>query len=163
MAASVTVRPAVVADAENISRLIHSQLHHRMPEPTGPAPDSFLQRFSPPFLEGCIGGVSHRYLVALAEDRLVGVLGVRENRHLLHLFVAELFQRQGIARRLWDRARSDVLAVEAEVEMTVRSSVYAVPVYRRFGFEVSGPRVDAEGVSWVPMRQVIRRGQGSLQ
>lgn len=157
LAAHVDVRPAVVADAEGINRLIHSQLHHRTPEPTGPAPESFMQRFSPRFLEECIAGDRHRYLVALAEDQLVGVLGVRENRHLLHLFVAEPYQRQGIARRLWERALADLLAVEDEVEMTVRSSVYAVPVYRRFGFEVTGARVDSEGVSWVPMRRVIRR------
>ena len=106
----------------------------------------------------CRGG-RHHYLVALAEDRLVGVLGVRENRHVLHLFVAESHQRQGIARRLWEQTKAELLAVETEVDLFVRSSVYAVPVYLQFGFEVSGPRVDDPGVSWVPMRQVIRRGQ----
>ena len=153
------MRPAVASDAENISRLIHSQLHHRMPEPAGPAPDSFLQRFSPRALEECISGDRDRYLVALAEEQIVGVLGIREKQHLVHLFVAESYQRQGIARRLWEQAKAELLAVEPEVDMFVRSSMYAVPVYLRFGFEVSGPRVDDVGVTWVPMRRVIRRGQ----
>ncbi|HEX6571122.1 MAG TPA: GNAT family N-acetyltransferase, partial [Steroidobacteraceae bacterium] len=76
---------------------------------------------------------------------------------LLHLFVAEPYQRRGVARMLWDHAKSDALKAEAEIEMFVRSSIYATPAYERFGFTACGPRVDGPGVSYVPMRQVIRR------
>ena len=118
---------------------------------------AIIALFAPQAIEGYIGAGNHNYLVAVDHGQLVGVLGVRDNRHLVHLFVAEPYQRRGIARTLWSRAKSEALAVEAAVEISVRSSVYATAVYERFGFAVCGPRVDAVGVSYIPMRQVIRR------
>jgi len=158
VAENFTVRPALVADAAGISALIHSLLHHRTPEPADPAPEPFMALFAPQAIEGYITAGNYNYLVALDQGQLVGVLGVRDNRHLVHLFVAEPYQRRGIACTLWYRAKSEALAAEAEVEISVRSSVYATAVYERFGFAVCGPRVEDVGVTYVPMRQVIRRG-----
>ena len=76
---------------------------------------------------------------------------------LIRQFVAEPYQRWGVARMLWNHAKADALKTEDEIDMLVRSSVYAVPVYERFGFTACGRRVDEPGVSYVPMRQVIRR------
>jgi ribosomal protein S18 acetylase RimI-like enzyme len=157
MAEVFTDRPACESDADGISALINSLLRYRAPETVGPAPDSFVAGFSPQAIRSYITDGNHSYLVALFQDQLVGVLGVRDNRHLLHLFVAEPYQRRGVARMLWDHAKSDALKAEAEIEMFVRSSIYATPVYERFGFTACGPRVDEPGVSYVPMRQVIRR------
>jgi len=98
-----------------------------------------------------------RYLVAVVEGKVAGVLGIRDGRRVLHLFVAESLQRRGIASTLWDRARTELLAAADAVERVVNSSIYAVPVYERFGFEASGPRVVAGGVSYVPMQLTIRR------
>ena len=159
MAESFTVRPAVESDAPGISALINSQLHHRAPTPTNPAPPEFLAGFSPETIHGYIGSARYSYLVALIERQLVGVLGIRDGQHLLHLFVAGCCQRRGIARALWSRAKSDLLAATTgEVRLFVNSSVYAIPVYERFGFKASGPRVEAAGVTYVPMQMVISDG-----
>ena len=157
MAKLITVRPACESDAETISALINTLLHYRAPVAVAPPPESFVAQFAPQAIRSCITDVKHNYLVALSQDQLVGVLGVRDNQHLLHLFVAEPHQRRGIARMLWNQAKADALKTEDEIDMLVRSSVYAVPVYERFGFIACGPRVDEPGVSYVPMRQVIRR------
>jgi len=158
VAENLTVRPAVVSDAAGISALIHSQLHHRAPDPTTPAPEQFVALFSPQAIAGYITGGNCNYLVALIGGQLVGALAIRDNRHLFHLFVAEPYQRLGVARSLWNRAKADVLATTNEAEISVRSSMYAVPVYERFGFKVSGPRVEDVGVTCVPMQLVIRDG-----
>lgn len=150
-------RPASESDADAISALINSLLHYRAPVIVDPPPESFVAQFRPQALQSCITDGNHNYLVALFQDRLVGVSGVRDNRHLLHLFVAEPYQRRGVARMLWNHAKADALKTEDEIDMLVRSSVYAVPVYERFGFTACGRRVDEPGVSYVPMRQVIRR------
>ena len=159
MADTIVVRPAIAADAGSISELIHTLLHHRTPVPVGPAPDEFLALSAPRAIEGYIQASNYNYFVAVCQDRLIGVLGIRDNRHLVHLFVAEAYQGRGIARVLWQQAKSAVLAAEAEVELSVRSSIYAIKVYERFGFIACGPRVDDVAVSYVPMRQVIRRGE----
>ena len=129
MADTIAVRPAIAADAGAISELIHNLLHHRTPKPAGPAPKEFVALFAPRAIEGYIQARNYNYLVAVCRHRLVGVLGIRDNRHLVHLFVAEPYQRRGIARALWKRARSEALAAEAEVELSVRSSIYAIKIY----------------------------------
>lgn len=154
---SLTVRPAVESDAPDISALIHSQLHHRTPAPADPAPPEFLAGFSPQTIRGYICSERYSYLVAVIEHQLVGVLGIRDGQHLLHLFVAGSFQRRGIARALWSRARSDLLAGTGGVTLVVNSSVYAVPVYERFGFKAKGPPVQGAGVTYVPMQLVVHR------
>jgi GNAT superfamily N-acetyltransferase len=39
---------------------------------------------------------------------LIGVVGVRDSVYLYHLFVAEAFQGQGIARALWEPSQGGV-------------------------------------------------------
>jgi hypothetical protein len=34
---------------------------------------------------------------------------------------------------------------------TVNSTPYAMPVYERFGFKATGPRVETRGIAFVPM------------
>lgn len=51
-----------------------------------------------------------RYHVAELNGRIVGFVGVRDNKHLYHLFVANEYQRQGLGRRLWSTARTACLA-----------------------------------------------------
>src|SRR5215813_7035143 len=97
MTDGLIIRPAVEADANGISALIHSQLHHRTPKPTGPAPPEFLAGFAPETLRGYVGSSRHHYWVALVEGKLVGVLGIRDGQQILHLFVADSYQRRGIA------------------------------------------------------------------
>jgi len=152
---AIEIRLATVADARDVSDLITSLLHYRSPDTTMPAPPEFLAHFRPDALAHVIAAPNYRYHVALCGDRLVGVVGVRDNRHLLHLFVAESHHRRGIARALWNAARSAVLNEVPEVEMTVRSSVFAVEVYRHFGFAVAGPRVEGP-VTFVPMKATFR-------
>jgi GNAT superfamily N-acetyltransferase len=152
----IHIRPAVVADAWNVSQLTQSLLHYRSPDTTLPPPPEFTARFQPDALAATIASPNYRYHVAMQEGFLVGVIGVRDNQHLLHLFVAQSHHGRGIARALWHQAKAVVLEAAPEVVITVRSSLYAVDVYRHFGFVISGPRVDGP-ITFVPMQARIRR------
>lgn len=153
------IRLAIASDAPGVSALIHSQLHHRSPKPAGPAPPEFLAGFSVETMRDCLVSNRYRYLVASIEGQLVGVLGIRDEQHLLHFFVSEPYQRQGIGRALWCRARSDLLATTGEIRIVVNSSIYAIPVYERFGFRASGPRVEDAGITYLPMQIEISAGR----
>jgi GNAT superfamily N-acetyltransferase len=156
MAHAIGIRPAEVADAPAVSALIGSLLHYRTDAPAEPAPASFLAKFTPRAIEGYVSDPKVNYLVAEVDGELAGVLGLRDNSHLFHLFVAAPFQGRGIARALWERARAEAQAAGNVTAITVRSSLYAVPVYARFGFVATGPRTDAPGVTYVPMRLDLR-------
>jgi ribosomal protein S18 acetylase RimI-like enzyme len=77
----------------------------------------------------------------------------------MHLFVAESHQRRGIARALWTRAKSELMADGGDASVVTNSSIYALPVYERFGFKVIGPRAQRAGVTYVPMQLVISNRQ----
>ena len=74
-------RPACESDADAISASIYPLLHSRAPVSVDPPPESFFAPFAPQAIRSHITDGHHSYLVALFEDQLIGVLGVRENRH----------------------------------------------------------------------------------
>ena len=159
MIQGVTIRLATCSDAHDISTLIYSQWDHRTPTPAEqPAPE-FFAGFAPETIKECIGSVRYRYLVALIEGQLVGVLGIRDSERIIHLFVAESYQRRGIARALWSRAKSELMADGGDVSVVTNSSIYAIPVYERFGFKAIGPHLERAGVTYVPMQLVISKSQ----
>jgi ribosomal protein S18 acetylase RimI-like enzyme len=92
-----------------------------------------------------------RYHVAGLGGEIVGFVGIRDNKHLYHLFVEEQFQRQGIGRALWDVARAECLASGNPGAFTVNSSNNAVPIYERLGFVRTGPTEERDGVRYNPM------------
>ncbi len=76
---------------------------------------------------------------------------MRGGCHLFHLFVAETHQGKGISRALWNYAISGA----KPKEYTLRSSLYAIPVYQRFGFTEYGAVEQKEGIVFQPMRRVL--------
>ncbi|MCH8529481.1 MAG: GNAT family N-acetyltransferase [Saccharospirillum sp.] len=86
-------------------------------------------------------------LVYEVDGSIVGYLAIKGGSHLYHLFVSEAHQGKGIAKQLW------MAAIEGSPVkcFTLRSSLYAVPVYKRFGFEESGPAGLKDGISFQPM------------
>ena len=85
------------------------------------------------------------------EERVVGVVGVRDNSHVHHMFVAERYQRCGLATDLWRVAREACLEAGTPARFTVFSSKYALGVYRAFGFIESGPPEIKDEVIATPM------------
>jgi GNAT superfamily N-acetyltransferase len=155
--AAVTFREASPDDAEAISALIVSLADRFLADPDDrAAAEPFFAAHGPEALRRTLSDDRFRYRVAEAgadeEDReVVGVVGVRDGSHLLHLFVAERHHRRGIAGRLWALAKAETLAAGNPGRFTVNSSLGALPVYERFGFVVAGEEVRKDGVAFVPM------------
>ena len=68
----------------------------------------------------------HRYHMAEDQGGVVGVIGVRDNSHVHHLFVAEGHQRCGLATDLWKVARDSCMEAGNPGRFTVFSSRYAL-------------------------------------
>jgi GNAT superfamily N-acetyltransferase len=94
----------------------------------------------------------HFVLVATKKRKIIGVIEIRNNRHVSLLFVASDFHGQGIGRQLWDRAFQKSRDVDpAGREFTVNSSPYAVPIYEKLGFRRTSPEQIHNGLRFVPM------------
>ena len=98
----------------------------------------------------------YRYHVAEVKESLSGVVAVRGNVHLYHLFVAERFHRKGIARKLWQFAMNECLRNGNTGEFTVNSSAYALGVYKKLGFVAQSGRQEKNGVVFYPMKLIIQ-------
>ncbi|WP_075497837.1 GNAT family N-acetyltransferase [Moritella viscosa] len=95
------------------------------------------------------------YHVAELNGELIGVVGMKENTHLYHLFVADSQQGKGLSRTLWELARDVCLANANEGKFTVNSALNAADVYLKFGFvPVSGVRERA-GIKDMPMELTL--------
>ncbi len=86
-------------------------------------------------------------LVAERDGTLVGVVELKEGRHLAMLFVDPRCQGQGIGHALF-RAVLPLLRAPA---MSVRASLNAVPTYQRYGFVIDGEAGEFNGLVYQPL------------
>ncbi|MBI1425724.1 MAG: GNAT family N-acetyltransferase [Gammaproteobacteria bacterium] len=143
----MSIRPANETDVPQIAVLVKSLAHYYLNDPSRELPswlnntltyEAFADRIS-----------SSEYLNFVYEEAgtIVGYISINRNGHLYHLFVAEQSQGKGISRLIWEHAKQYCECVC----FSVRSSLYAIPVYKRFGFCETGPVGTKDGVSFQPM------------
>ncbi len=102
-----------------------------------------------------------RFHLAFVDGVLAGVAAVRNNSHIVHLFVGTRYQGRGIARKLWERLRKGCQRRAGTQVFTLNAAAGAVPVYRHFGFVFDRHPSRPRGkVVSVPM---IYRGDGVSQ
>lgn len=147
----MNIRPAVVDDADAISALIGSVMHHLTLHPDGAGAERFIETMAPPAIAQAISAPNMRYLAGFDAGCLAGAVALRDNRHLFHLFVAPAFQRRGYARRLWDVVRDEAIESGNPGYFTVNSSIFAVPLYKTLGFRATGERTEMNGIAFLPM------------
>ena len=160
MQEKLTIRKACSADATHISELICKVAHCFNSSASGEVAPWFLASVTPSAIEGHIADTKFNYLVGFLGQALAGVIVLRDTTHVHNLFVAPEFHRQGVASKLWGRAKADTIALGNKESFSVRSSEYAVPVYEFFGFHVVGPRAEKEGVIFVPMKLELQQRHG---
>jgi GNAT superfamily N-acetyltransferase len=92
-------------------------------------------------------------LLAEEDGQILGMLELKRPDHIAMLFVDN--RGSGLGRALVERAlqlcRERLNGLE---QVSVHASLYAVPIYRKLGFEAEGPKQTENGITYVPM--VIR-------
>jgi len=101
---------------------------------------------------------SASFSVRLAGDNLMfvfeeagvvqGFVELKEGRHVAMLFVAPEVQRGGVGRQLL----AEALRHARVGEVTVGSSLNAVPAYLRYGFVLAGEVAEHAGLIYQPMK-----------
>ncbi len=95
----------------------------------------------------------HFILVAVEKQALVGMIEIRNNRHISLLFVEPMQQQKGIGKGLLERAIA--LSRQSDPEskgLTVNSSPNSVEAYKRFGFAPTDSFREKNGIQFMPMR-----------
>ena len=155
------IRLATTEDVESISQLIKGLADYFTIDRQGHGAEAFLQSIEPVAIQGYVTAPNFSYFIGLVERQLAGVVAVRDITHLYHLFVAQEFQGQGLSRQLWQHAKEVATSAGNLTGFTVNSTPFAVPVYERFGFKATGPRVETNGIAFVPMRLDLETSNAS--
>lgn len=158
MASSLTYRPIRPGEERRVFELVEASFREFVGhEYTAEGVEEFLRYADPRALAERLGA-DHFVLVALAGNEPVGMIELRGNEHLSNLFVDRRYHRRGIARELLRRALQAARRARPDLErVTVNSSRYALPVYERLGFAVTGPEATVNGILFVPMALELGR------
>jgi len=93
----------------------------------------------------------YQLFVAVDEGRYVGMLSLRERKHISLLFVDERYHRHGIASALLTYVSRYALTEEGLDKLTVNSSPYAIGFYHKKGFRDLQSETEADGIRYTPM------------
>lgn len=104
---------------------------------------------------------NHFTLVASRDERIVGVIEVRDGSHICLFFVDTRLHGQGVGRGLFERAlemcrenRPDCAVID------VNSSPNSVETYEKLGFHTTGSERTINGITFIPMVLEIKKGAG---
>jgi GNAT superfamily N-acetyltransferase len=147
----VTIRPAVVADAAALSAVLHSLSAFYLSSPDDLHAVRYFAETSPARMREVIAAPDIEILVAEVDGEFAGFVSTQGRNRVLQFFVERRFQDRRIGRALWNHALAAIAARGPVPDITVDASVFAVPVYGRFGFEIVGERTTEKGITFVPM------------
>lgn len=153
------IRLGTSNDAEAIAALIASFQSELTDERDGSGAEHFLASVSRHAELGYLESPRYTFIVAERDDTMLGFIALRDVSHVFHLFVAREHQCAGVARRLWQEAKSLALQTRAIRQFTVNASLGAVATYRAFGFRPVGEVVSMHGISFLPMRLDVTGNQ----
>ena len=97
----------------------------------------------------------YQLFVAMDGDKYVGMLSLREKKHISLLFVDEFYHRHGIASALLTFVRRYALTEEGVEKLTVNASPYAVEFYHKKGFKDLQSETVADGIRFTPMELTL--------
>jgi ribosomal protein S18 acetylase RimI-like enzyme len=151
---AMLIRPLDASDLPACAHLLQASasefiVHESSPE----GACTFLRENDEDGMRGYVAA-GHVYHVAIEAGEIAGFIGIRDNSHVFHLFIDKRWQRQGLARRLWQVARAASVERGGDGSFTVNASNYAVPVYEAFGFARTAPTQCVKGLYFNPMRFV---------
>ncbi len=93
----------------------------------------------------------YQLFVATDESRYVGMLSLREKKHISLLFVDERYHKHGVASALLNFVKRYAYEEEGVDKLTVNSSPYAVGFYHKKGFKDLQGETTLDGIRFTPM------------
>lgn len=158
------LRPSTSADADAVSALVRDAFNEFVaPDWEQEAREIFSMQSSPEQLHALLSDAAFAS-VALVNKEIVGVIVLPEPNLLAFLFVHRAWHKQGVARALWEAARSHLGACHPAVEtVELNSSPHAVAAYRALGFYPISEQFSRSGgvatrmACWLPGRALAAK------
>ena len=88
---------------------------------------------------------------AFLDNKIVGIISLRNKTHISLLFVDKCYHKRGIGRALIISLSKYVKAEIGQNRITVNASPYGVDFYHRLGFQDIEPEKQQDGIIFTPM------------
>ncbi len=152
----VTIRLANLSDIHQIQTFVRSVYDASVaPEYSAEGNNEFYKYLAADWLEKRLTS-DHWILTAIDQAELVGIIEIRENKHLSMLFIKTQKQRQGIGKKLL-QAAIDIIKKNnpTQESLTVHSSPNSVSAYEHMGFEKLGEEQVKNGIRFTTMQMQL--------
>lgn len=126
----MNIREATEEDAIQIQELVVGLSHIYLSDNEQALPEWLSSTLEMQEFKNRIKNNEFTNLVCKSNNDVIGYISIKDKNHIYHLFVSQAHQRKGIAKKLWGNAIKSCCSSK----YTVRSSLYAIPVYEYFGF-----------------------------
>ncbi|MBR2916832.1 MAG: GNAT family N-acetyltransferase, partial [Clostridia bacterium] len=90
-------------------------------------------------------------------NKQIATFAIRDESHLSLAFVDKYYHRKGVATLLWNEALSYISQNRKIEEVTVNSSPYGLPFYKKIGFKEVAEEHLSDGIRYIPMKYIIER------
>lgn len=117
--------------------------------------ESFFQFIHDPILRRKFILGEYIVFVAKDEDKIIGIISMRNRVHVSLLFVDEAYHHKGIGGQLIHHAENFVQNEYAEHYITVNAAPYAIGFYHQMGFVDVAPQLACDGITYTPMEKMI--------
>jgi GNAT superfamily N-acetyltransferase len=116
--------------------------------------ETFMVFISPDSIRKRNQNKEKNFLIAARDNKMIiGIIEIKNCNHISLLFVDKLYQKTGIAKKLYGMALKRCKESIADLkEFEVNSSRFAVPMYRKLGFEKIGEEQIKDGILFTPMK-----------
>lgn len=147
----MNIRQANLKDANHISELISDlALKYIAPNCTSEGLNLLIRSMKPEMIAQYMS-TNCLYHIIEENNQIAGVIAIRDNSHLFHMFVAAEFQGKGLAKILWHHAREICLKNGNTGTFTVNSAINAKSVYLKLGFKPISAIRTHKGILDIPM------------
>lgn len=93
--------------------------------------------------------------VAKMNEKIVGLVSIRNGNHLSLLFVDASFHRRGIGSLLLDKAINYLKENTLYNSVSVNAAPYAIDFYKKLGFAATGEMTKKDGIKYLPMEKAF--------
>lgn len=98
---------------------------------------------------------NYQMFVALEQEKIVGIITLRNESHISLLFVDEKYHRKGIGKSLIHCLAEYARTELGVFRLTVNAAPYGVEFYHKVGFKDMGSEMQNSGIRYTPMELYI--------
>ena len=159
----IVIRKAVMADWEKTINMVwRTFLKFDAKDYSTQGIDSFRDFLSDPLLRRMFLLGTYNMYVATCQNKIVGMVSLRDENHISLLFVDEAYHKRGIGRDLIGVIGDFVKEEYGKKEITVNAAPYGLEFYKKIGFTSVTPLMENDGITYTTMKKQLGENDGKV-